>query len=247
MNTALLILFLMLPVFVGMGVAFMAVNQQGKGLKLLLSFGGAYLLAISFLHLIPEIYISSGSTVGLFILAGFLLQLLLEFLSQGIEHGHSHAHDHAHGFPALLFISLCLHAFIEAIPIEREVKVNGMHEHSHGGISLLAGIAIHNIPLTIALTVTLICYHVKKIKTVFWITLFALCGPAGALTGRFFHEDLLQISPAFFDYAMGLVIGMFLHISTTILFESSEGHRFNAIKLMAVLTGFAIAYISSVI
>src|SRR5687767_7410531 len=213
MTTFILILFLVLPVFIGMGLAFMAVNQQGNGLKLLLSFGGAYLLGISFLHLIPEIYISSGSSVGIFILIGFLLQLLLEFLSQGIEHGHTHRHEHSHGFPALLFISLCIHAFIEAIPLEREVKVvTGMHEHNHSGISLLGGIAIHNIPLTVALTITLLCYHVKKSRTIFWISLFALCGPIGALTGRFFKDELLQISPAFFDYAMGLVIGMFLHI-----------------------------------
>ncbi|MFI5203865.1 MAG: ZIP family metal transporter [Flavobacteriales bacterium] len=247
MNTVFLILFLVIPVFIGMAIAFMAVNQQGKGLKLLLSFGGAYLLGISFLHLIPEIYLSSGAAVGIFILVGFLLQLLLEFLSQGIEHGHSHAHDHSHGFPALLFISLCIHAFIEAVPLEREVKIAAMPEHSHSGISLLAGIAIHNIPLTVALTATLLCYHVKKTKVVIWIGVFALCGPAGALIGRHFHYDLMLLSPAFFDYAMGLVIGMFLHISTTILFESSEGHRFNAIKLLAVLTGFAVSYVSSAI
>ena len=38
---------------------------------------------------------------------------------------------------------------------------------------------------------------------------------------------------------MAIVIGMFLHISTTILFESSVDHRFNFKKMLAVLLGLA--------
>ena len=38
-----------------------------------------------------------------------------------------------------------------------------------------------------------------------------------------------------------VVIGIFLHISTTILFESSEDHRFNYLRLGIILTGAALA------
>ena len=40
-----------------------------------------------------------------------------------------------------------------------------------------------------------------------------------------------------------LVIGIFLHVSTTILFESNEGHKFNITKLLVILTATAIAYL----
>jgi len=42
---------------------------------------------------------------------------------------------------------------------------------------------------------------------------------------------------------MAVVIGIFMHISTTILFESSDIHRFNIAKLGAILlgTGLGIA------
>ena len=40
---------------------------------------------------------------------------------------------------------------------------------------------------------------------------------------------------------MALVIGIFLHISTTILFESSEEHRFNYYKLITILLGAGLA------
>lgn len=40
-----------------------------------------------------------------------------------------------------------------------------------------------------------------------------------------------------------VVIGMFFHISTTILFESSDGHKFNLSKFVAIILGVGIAYL----
>ncbi|RZV65520.1 MAG: ZIP family metal transporter, partial [Flavobacteriaceae bacterium] len=40
-----------------------------------------------------------------------------------------------------------------------------------------------------------------------------------------------------------VVIGIFLHVSTIILFESNEEHRFNLRKLMIIILAVAIAYI----
>jgi hypothetical protein len=43
---------------------------------------------------------------------------------------------------------------------------------------------------------------------------------------------------------MAVVVGIFLHISTTILFESSENHRFNLIKFVVILMGAGFAVVS---
>jgi hypothetical protein len=40
-----------------------------------------------------------------------------------------------------------------------------------------------------------------------------------------------------------VVVGVLLHISTTILFESSAGHVFNIRKFIAILTGILFAAI----
>ena len=46
----------------------------------------------------------------------------------------------------------------------------------------------------------------------------------------------------YFDRIMAVVIGIFLHISTTILFESSnKDHQYNRKKLIAVLLGVAVS------
>jgi hypothetical protein len=44
---------------------------------------------------------------------------------------------------------------------------------------------------------------------------------------------------------MAFVIGTFLHISTTILFENSEQHHFSKKKLLAVLVGIGLATLIS--
>src|SRR3954465_6592914 len=61
-------------------------------LKMLLSFSGAYLFGLTVMHLIPEVYESGGNRIGIYIFAGFFIQIILEFLSEGIEHGHIHIH-----------------------------------------------------------------------------------------------------------------------------------------------------------
>jgi hypothetical protein len=43
---------------------------------------------------------------------------------------------------------------------------------------------------------------------------------------------------------MAIVIGIFMHISTTILFESTESHRFNLAKGVAALVGIALGALS---
>jgi hypothetical protein len=39
---------------------------------------------------------------------------------------------------------------------------------------------------------------------------------------------------------MAVVIGIFLHLSTTILFESDEGHQYNVRKAISIALGVAL-------
>lgn len=219
-------------------------------MKFLLAFSGAFLLGISVLHLFPEIYHSEIEHIGLFILSGFVLQLLLEIFSEGIEHGHIHKHSH-HGpsFPLGVMISLCLHAFLEGMPIEGDLHY---HEHAHvhtegaGNASLFIGVVLHKLPVALALVSMLLANGLSKGRTFFWLMVFALMAPLGTIAGHFIADSGWLLPQDFFQYLTAIVVGMFLHIATTILFESGEGHRFNAIKLLTVLIGIALAWLSSV-
>ncbi|RYD78695.1 MAG: zinc/iron permease, partial [Sphingobacteriales bacterium] len=94
--------------FLGGSAIFLVKSDKSKLLKLILSFSGAYLFAITVLHLIPDAYSGPDKgQIGIFILIGFLLQIFLEQFSEGVEHGHIHKHHDGHVFPFGIMISLC--------------------------------------------------------------------------------------------------------------------------------------------
>lgn len=220
------------------GIAVLFVNISSKSLKLVLSFSGAYLFAISVLHLIPEIYASSSEDIGLYILIGFFMQILFEFFTEGIEHGHIHIHHHqghTHAFPWAMMLGLSIHSFLEGMPLAD--SSNDSYQ------SLLTGIVLHNIPIAIALMTMLIKSHIEKKVAVLSLVIFALVTPLGALTSHLIGANMIGDFSVYFDKIMAVVVGIFLHISTTILFESSENHRFNLIKFLIIILGAALAFV----
>ena len=214
-------ILLIFSVLLGAILVFL-IKPSNKIVRLLLAFSGAYLLSVTILHLLPEVYtINSNDTlVGIFILIGIILQSVLESFSKGAEHGHIHIHSDGKQFPTLLFVSLCLHAFSEGLPIH------------HSDDNLLWAIVVHKIPIAIVLSTFLLnTKYSKKIVFVF-LFFFGLMSPLGVLLG-----DKI---PFFTNYATeitALIIGVFLHISTIILFESTENHKFNLQKFIAILLG----------
>lgn len=229
-------LFLFLSVIVS-GLSVLYINISGKNLKLILSFSGAFLFAISLLHLIPEIYSSGTPNIGVYILGGFFAQILLEFFSEGIEHGHIHVHkdEHKHNaFPYAMMIGLSVHSFLEGMPLANNLT------DSHK--SLLTGIILHNIPIAIALMTMLLQSHISKKNAIMWLIIFALVTPLGSYTSYAIGENLIGNFSVYFDKIMAVVVGIFLHISTTILFESSENHRFNLIKFLVIILGAGLAF-----
>ena len=218
------------------GTSVLFINISNKNLKLILSFSGAYLFAICALHLIPEIYLSGTPNIGIYILIGFFAQILLEFFSEGIEHGHIHVHKHDHkhnAFPYAMMIGLSIHSFLEGMPLANI----GTQSHN----SLLTGIIMHNIPIAMALMTMLLQSHISKQNAILWLIVFASITPLGTLTSYAIGENIIGNFSSYFDRIMAVVVGIFLHISTTILFESSENHRFNLIKFMVILLGAGFA------
>ncbi|RLJ72707.1 ZIP family metal transporter [Pedobacter alluvionis] len=219
--------------FLGGTAIFLVKSDKSKLLKLILSFSGAYLFAITVLHLIPDAYSGSDkSEIGIFILIGFLLQIFLEQFSEGVEHGHIHKHHDGHVFPFGIMISLCLHAFLEGMPLAKE-------QHNE----LIFGISLHHIPAAFALASILMQNHYKKGSIVFYLIVFAIMAPLGFYVSVGLSNGTIGGLDAYFNKIMGIVIGIFLHISTTILFESSADHKINTRKMIAVLLGIGVALI----
>jgi len=216
-----------LAIFTGSLIVYIFRPNNQKKLKLLLAFSGAFLLAITIFNLLPEVFEEHqhAKQTGVWIMIGILLQKILEYFSKGAEHGHVHLHKETKKIPKLLFISLAIHAILEGFPIH----------HTEG---ILIGIIVHKIPVAMILTTFLFNTQIKKPIIIVFLGLFALMTPLGT-----FISENYTVVQGYYKEITALVIGIFLHVSTTILFESNEGHKFNITKLMVILAATAIAYI----
>jgi zinc transporter ZupT len=217
----------LLPLFsvlIGYGIALFLKPKNKTNLKLLLAFSGSFLLSLTVMHLLPDVYKSENHNIGLFIMAGILFQIILEFFSKGAEHGHVHGHEKMNQMPWLLFISLCIHAFLEGFPVS--------HHHN-----LAVGIAIHHLPIAIILTTFFINSSLDKKAIFAFMITFAIMTPLGTIL-----SDYLPILNDYYTEITAVVIGILFHISSTIIFESSEGHKFNIAKVSMIILGIGLAY-----
>lgn len=217
-------IILFLAVILGYFIASMVKGKNLKFMPIFLAFSGSFLLSITMLELLPEVFHEPKKLTGVFILIGILLQISLEFFSKGAEHGHVHMDAQKHVFPWVLFFSLSIHALLEGFPID---------EHNH----LLLGVLVHKLPISIILSLFFIKAGYSRIVSLTFLVLFGLMTPLGTWMSQ--HVESLQ------DYSnqiTAITIGVFLHVSTTILFESSKNHKFNLSKMTAVILAMVLAY-----
>ena len=218
-------------------VSLLKFTNKSAVIKFALAFSGGFLLAILFEHLLPELYESGKATIGIWILSGFLIQLILEYFSGGIEHGHVHVHK-GQALPWTLFFSLSIHSIIEGIPLGNHFA--GL-DSIHGYVnyeSLFWGIVFHQIPVAIALMTLLLSTNISNFKAWAILLLFAIMTPIGLMVGLYITPGDLGVN---YHMILGVVIGMFLHISTTIIFETSENQKFNFLKLISIIVGVSLA------
>lgn len=245
MTLKLVVLFFT-PLIAGLMV-YLVPSAKGSNFKLLLVFAGSYLFSITVTHILPELFRQNMELelIGLFVLAGFFLQQLLEYFTSGVEHGHIHTHDHEHHHhththqtvSALVLLSaLCVHAFLEGGMLAQPATMGFGYDIN----AVLLGIALHRAPAAFALMTVLTSQLHSKRKSLPYLIGFSIAAPIGLLISSYFIESNIMSDTALI-YLYALVSGNFLHISTTIVFESSPEHRFHAKKLAVAVVGALVA------
>ena len=230
MSVFVLSSFFLLPLMTGAAVRWS--GHHGGRMQLLLSFSGAFLLGVVFLHMLPELYADEGELIGIWVLTGFLLQVVLEFFSRGIEHGHVHVAP-GMGLPLVTMASLCIHSFVEGVPFA-DPQVSG-------NLHFVAGVLMHKVPMAVALATVLMRSGTGSGQSWSLLTIFALAAPAGIVTGHFAGGELGE---GFLHAMLAVAIGMLLHIGTTIIFESAPEHRIDRARFLAVLLGATLSALS---
>jgi len=243
MNNLLAILAMCAPILITGSIA-LRLKMGPVSLRLLLAFSAGYLFALSIMHMMPEVFQSSPARLGgLFIVLGFCLQLVIDTFSTGIEHGHVHLHTHdCHKhLPVGIILGLCIHSFLEGLPVYNPHAL----QESHTNYQLIFGLAVHNVPITIAFAALLSEHEHRMTRRILLLMVFSLMAPLGYLVSYFLHSIGVQYNAMYSSAAYALVIGIFLQISTAILFESSDHHKYNLKKVMVMALGILLAYFIS--
>ena len=211
-------------------------------------FGGAFLFASCFINLVPHMFLTDDPyrfvtpnlhfKIAAAVMVGFLIQLLLERLTHGAEHGHDHVHEDDHpakkgGQHAILalLIGLCIHAFLEGMPL---VETSGAVNQG-----LVWGIVIHNIPVALILVTLFTAHRMGFWRVLALLMLFGIMSPAGSLVNLF----LVQPDEEQQRMIIGLVIGVLLHVSSSILFDHKQ-HGFSWLNLGLCVVAFAAAFLT---
>lgn len=220
----MIIFLLITSVILGVILGKLFGNRQIFAKNLLILSAG-FLITICLNEIFPQVYSSSDHNIGIWVIGGVLLQMFLENLTKGFEHGHFHHHSESGILPIALIVGMFIHAFIEGFPLANETEVFSPY---------LQGIIFHNLPISFILGAFL--FKNKKFSAYSWliIILFALASPLGMILGNYFDEKL-------HPYFLALVGGIFLHISSVIIFESNKNHNVDWKKIGLVVVGVAMA------
>ncbi len=234
------ILLLFIVTFLAGSIPLWLKALNDKQMHLLLAFSGSFLLSITFLHLLPETFTELGGKAGLLLLAGFFLQLILQRFTHGLEHGHvhTHGHDHAHHVPiAPILIGLFVHAFMEGLPLGFNYRMQATEP------SLYMAVAAHKLPEIILIT-SLVANTRSKGFSWAVLLVFAAITPVASMIatklGTAYHamsQLVITLIP--------VVAGAFIHIATTIFFESgTKHHMLTRQKILAILSGMGIGLVT---
>ena len=225
-----MLILILAPILGGLMALTLKLKNQNN-YKLVLSFSGAFLFSITLLHLLPYVFLQNANA-GIYILIGFFIQIILEQLTKGVEHGHFHVHHENNYYVFSVLVGLSLHSFMDGLPLGNTIALTQNHD------SLLYGISLHKIPEGFALASIMLAAHYKRITIAAFIFLFSFIAPVGTYVSGILGES----QPDLLLPIMALAIGSFLHVSTTILFESESGHHhFGWKKILAILFGAGLA------
>lgn len=189
---------------------FQRVNQMS--LNLLIGFGAGSMLSVSLVHIFPEAIEKTELAVYAFIVGFLLIYVIEEFLT---PHAHDHGHgDHMHEDPhehydhvALVsWIAIFIHTLFDGLGIRAGFGIS-----REIGYVILAGVAIHQIPVSLSLAAIFRESKLKKNIQIILLIVFAFSASIG-----FFISDLIltNISETFTGFATAFAGGSLLYVAT---------------------------------
>lgn len=179
-----------------------------KILHLLVALGWGTMFSVSLVHILPESLEENSLAIYTFI-AGFIFIYLIEELLTPHHHDHTHW-DHSHEDPhehldhiiIVSWIAIFLHTLFDGVGIRA-----GMTLNEELGISILTGVAIHQIPVSLALVSLLKQSHFWTKIQIILALVFALAAPIGyLLSGNIIPTDNILVVSLLTAFAGGSLL-----------------------------------------
>ena len=136
------------------------------------------MFSVALVHILPEAMEIHESALYAFVV-GFLLIYLLEELLTPHHSDHTH-HDHTHEDPhehmehviIVSWIAIFIHTVLDGVGISAGFAMN-----DELGMSILSGVALHQMPVSLSIASLLQGSHLKKKTQIILVLLFALSAP----------------------------------------------------------------------
>lgn len=262
-NEVLLSLGLTTVVGLSMGagslLSFFVKESNKRFLSLALSFSAGIMIYVSFMAILPEgmelIEGHMGEDGNLIALSGFFGGMLITAIIEKIVHkfgGHYHGHDdhhheiedshgenddHLSKLGLMSAIAIAIHNLPEGLAL----FTAGLKDISIA-IPIATAIILHNIPLSIAISVPIYYSTGSKTKAFLYSLLVGLCQPLGAILGY------LIFSSFFNDFVFGIlftiIAGIMIFVSLDELLPSSQKNQDHHISVYGAIAGMIIMALS---
>ncbi len=189
---------------------FKKVNQTI--LSLLIWLGAGSMLSVALVHIFPEALEQTENAVYAFI-AGFLIIYLIEEILTPHHHDHGHwdhthedPHEHYDHVALVSFIAIFIHTLFDGLGIRAGFGIS-----KEVGYTILVGIAIHQIPVSLSLAAIFRESKFTKKMQIIYLSIFALAAPIGYII-----SDLIlsNISIWFTGLATAFAWGSLLYVAT---------------------------------
>lgn len=191
-----------------------------KYAKYLMPFAAGIILAVAFLHLIPEA-IEHNSNAVIYIFIGFLAFYLLEsglIMHAGPELHHIEHNDETKLFVStqMAFIGLLVHSFIDGIIIGVSFKIDATI-----GLFTTFSIIMHELPEGVT-TYSLLVLADSEKKALIKSYIVALATPFGALISLLFIKNIDETN---IGILLALASGSFIYVAASDLIPETHNHK----------------------
>ena len=202
-----------------------------KYIFIFVSLAVGALLGDAFIHLIPEAFEESASSVGLFIIVGIIIFFILEKFLHWHHHGEDEGETHIHPVGKLVLFSDGVHNFIDGVIIGVSFMVS-----VPVGLATTLAVILHEIPQEIGDFAVLLHAGYSKKRALYLNFLSALFAILGTVVAFLLGES----GEAFTTWVLPVAAGGFIYIATSDLIpelHKTKELRHSILELALVLLG----------